>query len=216
MRNMQVWLVFGCSVASAACGFNSIAGSGKITTEPRTVSGFSAVSLSGTGQLVIEQTGVESLTITADDNLLPDIRSDVQGNTLELGPKAATGLSPTRDIVFHLTVKTLDGLTVSGSGRADAKGIKPDRLVIAISGSGSVAAQGTAGDLDVNVSGSGEYQGGSLASKRATINVSGSGGATVAASETLDANVSGSGTVEYLGDPRVTEHVSGSGSVRKR
>jgi hypothetical protein len=216
MRNIQVWLVFGCSMASAACGFNSIAGSGTITTEPRTVSSFSAVSLSGSGQLVIEQTGVESLTITADDNLLPDIKSDVQGNTLELGPKAAANLSPTRDIVFHLTVKKLDGLTVSGSGRTDAKGLTADRLVVAISGSGTAAVQGIANDVDVTVSGSGEYQGDSLASRRAAINLSGSGSATVAASETIDANVSGSGSVEYLGNPQVTQHVSGSGTVRKR
>jgi hypothetical protein len=54
-------------------------------TEPRTVPGFSAVSLSGSGQVTIEQTGRESLTVTTDDNLLPYIKTDVKGNTLELG-----------------------------------------------------------------------------------------------------------------------------------
>ena len=217
MHSVRASLLISCSVISGACVFDSVAGSGKIVTEPRTVSGFSAVSLSGSGQVTIEQTGMESLTVTTDDNLLPYIKTDVKGSTLELGFKdSMTSLMPTHDIVFRLTVRKLEGLDISGSGKADAKGLDPDRVKIKISGSGEVLAQGTANDLDLGISGSGRYRGEDMRSKRATIDISGSGGAVVAASETLKADVSGSGSIEYIGDPQVTQHVSGSGSVHRR
>src|SRR6266550_6637138 len=116
MNNMRAWLLMLCSVLVNACMFDSIGGSGKIITEPRTVSGFSKVSLSGSGQVVIEQTGMESLTVTTDDNLLPYIKAEVHGDTLELGSKEMTNIRPTDDIIFKLTVKNLDELHVSGSG----------------------------------------------------------------------------------------------------
>src|SRR5579864_4233744 len=217
MHNVRALLLMSCSVISGACILDSVAGSGKITTEPKTVSGFSAVSLSGSGQVTIEQTGTESLTVTTDDNLLPYIKTDVKGNTLELGFKdSMTYLRPTRGIVFRLTVKKLEGLVISGSGKADAKGLDPDHLRIEISGSGEVLAQGTTNDLDLSISGSGGYRGEDMRSKRTTIDISGSGGAVIATSETLKANVSGSGSIEYIGDPQVTQHVSGSGSVHRR
>jgi len=196
---------------------NAVAGSGKIVTEPRTVSDFSSVALSGSGQVIVEQTGTESLTVTTDDNLLPYIKTEVRNGTLELGFKdPMTNVDPTKDIVFKLTVKKLEGLEISGSGKADVKGLDQDHLQVRISGSGDVRGQGIANDLELRISGSGSYQGEELKSKQATVGVSGSGSATVSASDALNANVSGSGSVAYVGDPRVTQSVSGSGSVHRR
>ena len=217
MHSLRAWLLTSSTVLLSACVFDSIGGSGTIITEPRTVSGFSSVSLSGSGQVLIEQTGTESLTVTTDDNLLPYIKTEVRGDTLDLGlTNPMTNVRPTNNIVFKLTVKKLDELAVSGSGEADAKGVKVDRIRIRISGSGDVSAQGTANELDLSISGSGGYRGEEMRSKRATVGISGSGRAVLAADETLSADVSGSGSIEYLGDPQVTQQISGAGSVRRR
>jgi hypothetical protein len=115
-----------------------------------------------------------------------------------------------------LTVKKLEGLEVSGSGRAETKKLEGDHLRIRISGSGEVSSQGSANDLELRISGSGSYHGQDLKSRRADATLSGSGSAVVNASEALTADVSGSGSIEYLGEPRVSSHVSGSGSVNRR
>ena len=217
MRDLRRWVLTCCTVFMTACMFNGIAGSGKIVTEPRTVSDFSAVSLSGSGHVIVEQTGTESLTVTADDNLLPYIKTEVHGNTLELGTKdSMTNLNPTEDIVYKLTVKNLDDVRISGSGQADVKSLTENQLQVRISGSGDMTGQGTVDDLDLRISGSGSYSGQQLKSKRATVGVSGSGSVLVNASDTLKASVSGSGSVEYVGDPQVSSNVSGSGSVVHR
>src|SRR5215510_2714711 len=103
--------VSGCNV-----DFNptTINGSGKAATDTRSVSGFSSVEVSGSGELQIEQTGTESLAISADDNLLQYHTADVRGGQLTLGMKNGSygTLTP---VVYKLTVKSLNGIVLSGS-----------------------------------------------------------------------------------------------------
>jgi hypothetical protein len=216
MNRLSAFIVIVLSVIATGCFGPSVSGSGHVASETRNVSGFSNISLAGSGRLIIDQGGAESLTVTADDNLLNYIETEVRGSTLELREKSGVSLSPSKDIVFKVTLRKLDNLTVSGSGVAEARGLQIAKLRIDISGSGEVSADGAGDDLDINISGSGRYRGESLKSKRARVEISGSGSAVVASSETLDAIVSGSGSIQYVGDPQVHQNISGSGSVRKR
>jgi len=70
---------------------SATAGSGQLATQPRQVSGFTSVELTGVGELSIDQTGTESLTVSAEDNLLPLLTSRVEGDTLILGKKPTPG-----------------------------------------------------------------------------------------------------------------------------
>jgi hypothetical protein len=215
MNRVSAFIVIFFSVIANGCFGPSVSGSGRVVSETRNVSGFSSVSLEGSGRVVIEQGGAESLTVTADDNLLNHIETEVRGSTLVLGEKRGVRLSPTGDIVFKVTLRKLDTLDVSGSGVAEAKGLQSAKMKIGISGSGEVSAEGAADDLDIDISGSGRFRGDSLKSKRTRVDISGSGGAVVATSETLNAHVSGSGSIEYVGDPQIHQDISGSGSIRK-
>jgi hypothetical protein len=191
-------------------------GSGNLKTESRPVSGFTAIDLSGSGTLNIEQTGTESLTIEAEDNILPLLTSNVSGGTLHLGEKDNTLLRETKPINYRLTVKDLSGLTVSGSGQVSANSITAGKLSVVLSGSGSILLSGKANPQEITISGSGQYDAKGLASKTTTVNLSGSGRAVVNTSDALDATISGSGSLEYIGSPTVTQNISGSGSVSKQ
>jgi hypothetical protein len=193
-----------------------VSGSGNVITESRNVSGFSAVDMSGDGELRIEATGTESLTITADDNLMPYLRTDVFGSRLILDTREHVNLEPSRNIVYKLTVKNLDGINVSGDGKVDAKDINSERLKISISGDGKVTIAGNVGEQNISISGDGAYQGQSLNSKTARVDISGDGRAILSVAEKLDANISGDGSVEYVGNPTLTQHISGDGSIRRR
>jgi hypothetical protein len=202
--------VSGCNIDS-----NSTSGSGKAATDTRSVSGFSSVEMSGSGELQIEQTGTESLTISADDNLLPYLTSDVLGGQLRLGMKNGS-FSPSSPVVYKLTVKNLNGIALSGSGSINGKALATDSMKIELSGSGEIMTAGSSDHMDVVVSGSGNFHGDGFKSKDARVEVDGSGSATVAASERLDVNINGSGSVEYIGDPMVNTSKHGSGSVSRR
>jgi hypothetical protein len=199
----------------AACSVTR--GSGQLASESRPVTGFTKVELSGTGELTIEKTGTESLAISAEDNLLPLLTSEVSGDTLVLGTKRNTEIVTTKPINYALTVKDLTGLTLSGSGNIRLSNLSTTRLTTKISGSGTITASGTADDQDLDISGSGRYQADQLASKTVSAGISGSGTASVLVSDALDVRISGSGTLTYTGDPtRVTQDVSGSGKLIKQ
>jgi hypothetical protein len=215
VRKVQLLLtVF--TVLAAGCFSHGVPGSGKVISESRAVAGFTSVSLKGSGQLTIDENGTESLTITADDNLLPDLISEVRGNQLILGSRDNLNINPSRDVVYKLTVKDLNEIVIGGSGSVDAKGIHTDRLKVVIGGSGTLSAAGSAEQQEITLAGSGDYQGQGLKSKTATIGIMGSGGAVLAASDKLDVFIAGSGSIQYIGDPIVTQRILGSGSVQKR
>lgn len=195
---------------------NSIKGSGKSATESRSVSGFTSVELSGSGELQIEQTGKESLTITADDNLLQYLTSDVSNGRLKLGTKNGTSISNTVPVVYKLTAKNLDAIELSGSGSVNAQALASDSMKIELSGSGEITTAGSADRMDLIISGSGSVHGEGFKNKDARIEINGSGNATVSASSKLDVHINGSGSVEYIGDPAVTTANNGSGTVTKK
>ncbi len=179
------------------------------------MSGFDEVELRGIGTLSIRQTGSESLSVEAEEDVLPKIRTEVVNDRLIIGPEPNTSIQTSEPINYELTVKDLHTLKLSGSGDINAQDIGTDKLSTTISGSGAVEISGSADSQEVDISGSGEYRAEDLQSKEAKIGVGGSGSAIVNASEALDAKVSGSGSVEYIGNPTVEKDVSGSGRVSK-
>jgi hypothetical protein len=202
-----ILLVTACSITR---------GSGRQTTESRQVSGFTKIELSGTGEVTIEKTGTESLTISAEDNIVPRLTSKVSDGTLVLGTKANVTISPTKPITYAVTVKDLTGLAVSGSGTIRATNLSATALSIDISGSGSISMSGTVNDQDLEISGSGQYEAEQLTSKTVKASISGSGTASVLATDRLDVEISGSGTLTYSGSPQVQQEISGSGRLIKK
>jgi len=200
-------------LVSACFGLNSLHGSGNVKTEARTVKGFDRVDVSGSAKLIIEQGESESLTITADDNLLDYLTSDVEGSKLILGVKSGNSLQPTAPITYKLIVKKLNAIGASGSITVDAKDIQTDSLTVAVSGSGELSISGNSNEQKIAISGSANYKAESFSTKDTSISISGSGKAVLAASNRLDVEVSGAGEVRYIGEPKITKNISGSGIV---
>jgi hypothetical protein len=212
-----------------------VSGSGNVVTESRKVSGFDSISVEYPAQVSVKQGNAESLKISAEDNLLPNLKTEVKNGTLEIFYKKTDDkhVNPTKPVVIAIVVKdlsevdfssagelTLDGLktdnldvSLSGAGSLDLNEIDVKKLSINLSGAGGTTASGTADDLDVNISGFGDFKGADLHSQTVSIHISGTGGATVWVDDQLDVNISGAGSVNYYGSPDVTKQVSGIGGV---
>lgn len=204
------------TLGSVVTACSATAGSGQLATQSRQVSGFTSVELTGVGELNIDQTGTDSLTVSAEDNLLPLLTSKVEGDTLILGKKPNTRIVTTKPIRYTLTMKDITGLAVSGSGTINAPKLSTAALRIEISGSGMITTAGNAVDQSLESSGSGRYLADGLTSKTTTAEISGSGTANGVASDTLGVKISGSGTLTYSGNPQVSQTVSGSGRLIKK
>ena len=64
-------------------GGTVVHGSGHAVTQSRPVTGFSAVHVAGSGSILVDRTGTESLSITADDNLLAAVHVGGEGRGAE-------------------------------------------------------------------------------------------------------------------------------------
>lgn len=192
----------------------STVGSGHVATEAREVSGFTRIRFTGVGVLNITQTGTESLTVSADDNLLPLIVTRVRDGVLELGMEGHATINPMSRITFTLTIKTLEAIDLSGAASIHASDIHADTLDIDFSGAGKMEITGSAQRQTVLVSGAGAYEAKDFITAVADVRITGAGYAHVYASETLDAKVSGVGKITYYGPARVYPKVSGIGSIK--
>ena len=229
--SMFVFVVF----LVTACSTRTVRGSGDLISEAREVSNFDRVNLSGLGEVLITQSGQESLVVETDDNLMEYIMTDVRGGTLMLGidPTKVMLIDPTQ-LMFTLQVKDLEGLDISGSGSIKAESIETDSLDVGVSGSGNalidsciagevavdisgsgvVELAGEAAQQRVDISGSGKYVAGDLYSDTADVKISGSGDVTLWVDESLDARLSGSSSLNYYGQPTVNSSGSGSSTVK--
>ena len=180
---LALLLVGGCSSLTGGT-----AGSGTSKTETRSVTGFTSIELASSGDVQVKQTGTESLTVTAEDNLLPLLTSEVVDKVLKLGVKDNANLDAKQPITYQVTVRDLTGLDVAGTGSQTATDVKATSLRVRMAGSGSVTTSGTADAQDIQIAGSGAYHGSALTSRTATVNSAGSGAAELAVTDRLDVN----------------------------
>lgn len=199
-------------LALAAC--TVVRGSGTVVTEERRVEPFTEVELEGSGLVLVALGERSAVTVEGDDNVVPLLRTEVEGGRLHLGSKSGTAFVSNAPIVFRVTTPSLEQVVISGSGDIQIGDFAGEDLEVRIDGSGEVVATGTVERLEVRVGGSGTFEGFDLEAAVVEVEVDGSGDVRVFASERLDVAIDGSGEVEYAGDPGdVQSRVSGAGEV---
>lgn len=194
-----------------------IEGSGTMKTEIRPVEKFTAIALSEieSSLLVIERTGEESLSVTAEDNLLPLFTSTVKDGTLRLSFAKGNSFHGKRP-TYRITVNELRALNVQGGAAIEASKLDGDRLSISVEGAAGGNLAGRVDNLIIDIKGAGMISAGELKAKRARVSVQGAGQVTVNASEELDGEVAGAGIIWYLGSPKLKSEVSGLGMIKKK
>jgi len=203
---LSVFCLAGCLMSTG------VQGSGKATTEDRTVGAFSSISVEGAASVDVEIGANTSVTITTDDNLQPLILTQVENTTLRIYSHETYNTSV--GVNVKITTPTLDGVSVSGACSVHAVGLDSKHFALSMSGAGSAKLMGQADALAVNLSGAGSVEAGDLKAKDVQVEISGVGSAVVYASQSLSAAVSGAGSVRYKGNPaKVQKTVSGVGSI---
>lgn len=204
----------GLLLTVSACSV--VTGSGQTASEPRPVTEFSRVELADAGDVTISQGEANSLTIEADEKVLPVLTSDVVDGTLRLGHKSGTTVVSDSPIRYHVTIEDLTGIELSGAGRVTGRDLRVESLDVDVTGAGMVDLSGSVNHQDVRLSGTGRYQAGDLVSQVATADLSGSGQMLLAVDRQLTVTISGAGTISYTGAASVEKSISGIGQLIKR
>lgn len=213
---------------------NTLKGSGEVITKSFEVGDFDKLTFSGIGKLMIEQGEETSLTVEAESNVIDALKIKTNASELEIGFKSRfINVIPTKDIIFHLKVKDLKKINISGAGSIECNSLSVESLSIDSSGVGNIKMNITAKDLRIGISGAGKinlsgevdtqqldisgvgsYDAKELVTKDCEITISGAGKAVVNVTQTLDIQLSGVGKVEYVGKPSITQDISGAGSIK--
>jgi hypothetical protein len=218
-------------------GVRTVVGSGNIVQETRSVTGATGVDLRGVANLTIEQGAPEELILQTDDNLMALIVTVVQDGILVIRSDLNVNLQPSQRMEAHLTLNSIDSITLSGVGSIAVPDLMTSQLELTLSGLGDIEISNLDSQiLDVLISGvggisiaagqvddqtitlntfnaSGDYDAENLISSTVDVDISGSESATVRVSTTLKANITGSGSVFYHGSPVVTRTGTGTGGV---
>ena len=191
------------------------------TRETRNVGTFTKISFRLPGKLYLRQGSPQKVEVEAKGDVLKKIETEVEGSKLVIGKESNwTDWNWGDDddqIKVYITVKDIDGLSVSGSGDliGETKIVTGD-LDLNVSGSGSLKIEADAsGAVDGNVSGSGDLiLKGKCRSFESNVSGSGKVSLTTSITETADFGVSGSGKIEASGSAAtVKATISGSGKV---
>ncbi len=228
-------LFVGMSSLFAGCRMiGGTSGDGNVLKETRIVGSFNSIEVSGAFDVVIKQGATEEVTVETDHNILPLVKTTVEGGTLKVDTRKP--INHTTVLKVYVTVKDLkmidisgavnihtDGvltvpeLSIDGSGASDAKmELAVQKLKLDCSGATKLKFSGTAVDVSMELSGASDIFGYDLAAENYDIEISGAGNAQISVSKKLHAEISGAGSVKYKGTPtEIDQSVSGAGSIKK-
>jgi Putative auto-transporter adhesin, head GIN domain len=237
MKKIFLLLICCNSLLFSAC-VQSIKGSGKAITKIKNVSNFNAVisDLPANINLRCIPDTAFSCTITAQENIQPYIECLIEKEELLIRFKRATNITTYQKIEINISMPTVNGLKVLGSGDGNITGkLYTQNLLCAMMGSGNINVDGaTIGKLRADITGSGnitllnttnqkaEYAikgSGKIDANAAPTDtvkaiVAGSGDINCMAVKILDAEINGSGNITYLGKPSVIKNkIGGNGKI---
>lgn len=202
MKRIVIAAVLGGGLVLGVGGVSKsgrVEGSGQVEMVERGGGPFDGVVVSGGIDLEISQGGRNAVSLQADDNLLPYIRTEVRDGDLRISIEEGIQILQSTRMTARVQVRDLRRVAVSGGG--DVLGLNPvhtDHVQFKLSGGGNLRF--------------------GLAADRAECLLSGGGNAELEGSVgEIKASLSGGGDLAYAGEVRSMDLlISGGGDARIR
>jgi hypothetical protein len=239
MKNLKYFLVImlalGTTVFADGQIRRTVYGNNHVVKKEREAGKFTGLRVSSGIDAYLKQTGDESITVEADENLHEYIVTEIRDGILHIYTDAnireaemkrvyvtmkdISSLKTTSagDIIGETTVKT-DNLELSASSAGDIKlEVYAKEIEADISSSGDVTLTGEADILNADLSSAGDLNAYGLEVREADVSASSAGDADISVTERLRARASSAGDVNYRGNPKyVDAHSSSAGGVHRK
>lgn len=193
---------------------DTVVGDGQLKLERRAVSNLADLDMSGPVNVEVRVGPEASLQVEADANLLPLVRTEANGGALRVRIDGNVRTSHAIRVIY--TVPQLSQIRATGSGRLTVTELNGGALTLTKMGSGSSQLSGRVGNLNMELTGSGDVDASALHSGNANLSLTGSGGITLGhvKGELLNVKVRGSGDVHASGSAsQLNARVTGSGAA---
>ncbi len=219
---------------SSCSGLDCIEASGNQISQDRNVGSFTRVETSGSMKVILKQGPVNNVKITADDNILKDIETNVRGNKLHIDlDKNFCNAGP---ITVYITSKDYESVDASGAveilsdGKLNLKDFELDlsgsskvdidlnaaNVKTSSSGASEIFLKGQAGSHELELSGSASVNALDFVVGRYRIESSGASESRINVLNELNISSSGSSDIEYRGNPSTIKNdESGASGLKK-
>lgn len=178
---------------------------------------YNRILVAGAANVYLSKGPKHKVVLKGNPNHFKYVTLAIQGNTLKCDTR--DGHISNLDVDIYVTLPEIVSINLVGAGAVEMSSFgQIANLDIDISGAGNFETRGKAtrlNNLDISISGAGSVEADDLISQNVEVSVSGAGSAEVHAIKTLDASVSGVGSIEYEGNPKVRKRVSGIGSISR-
>ena len=183
---------------------------------------FTRVSVQQSITLYISQGKTEGITVEADDNIIPYIKTEIKNGQLNifLDPEVivrgytAMNVSVSMPIITDINVAAAGRLEGSSPFTVEVKGSEVD---VEASGAARLELKGEVEQFDLEMSSAATLKAWELRVKNCDAEISGAAKAEVSISGQLEAEISSAGILIYDGNPQITkQNVTGRGTLVKR
>ena len=205
--------------------------------ENRSVSNFTGINAFGAFEITVVKGSTVSLTIKANDYVIPYVRSEVKNGMLYLNlHENAPDSVYNRIVKVTVTMKDLDNISLLGVCKITSNDLFTPKSFIGVcrgfssiniklnvngdtrmnvSGLSEIDLVGSTRNLTIYASGSSDFIAKDFIAGTAIVNSSGNSDVSVNVTNTLIVNSSGNSTVNYKGSPAITINKTGNSTVRK-
>jgi hypothetical protein len=207
----------GCFAIAMA---RSVKGSGTVKEETREVADFSGVEVGSSIQATIA-IGSKSVKLSADDNLLPLIKTEVRDGRLMASLEPNVSIQTNNPIKLTLSTPKLDYVGASGASRVTAAvsttdrfgldssgashvviaGLSTGALSVEGSGASNITLSGQCKSLKLGLSGASNLKAQELSADTVQVDISGASRGEVRTSGTVKGDVSGASSLHVAGSP---------------
>jgi citrate lyase gamma subunit len=239
MKNLKYFLLVFLTLGFTFCADGqmrkTVYGNGDVVRKDRDAGRFTGIKVSSGIDVYLKQSGSESISVEADENLHEYIVTEIRDGILHVYSDANIQRAEMKrvyvtmkdirtlqttsagDIIGETPVKG-DVLELSASSAGDIKlEIEARELDIDISSSGDMTLSGDADALTANLSSAGDLNAYGLTVKEAEVSVSSAGDADITVTERLKARASSAGDINYRGDPKnIDSHSSSAGGIHRK
>jgi hypothetical protein len=179
-------------------------GSGNLATETREVGAFDQLDVSTAVHATVTIGQPMRVSVTADDNLLDNVKTTVDGDKLAIGMSGSVSSSG-NVVQVEITVPSLSAIHAGSAAAVDVQGLAADQLRLEADSAGRITASGTAPTLDLRAGSAGELQLRDLAVDHATVSIDSAGHAWLHATQAVTGSVSSAGMLTLVGKPATVD-----------
>jgi hypothetical protein len=187
-----------------------VVGSGDVTSQARTVAGFTEVEAGGGIQVKLT-TGPQQVVVKAQPNIVEITTTEVSGSRLKVA--TTSGYVSPHGLVVEVSLPRLTAVELSGGASGSGTAGTVSDLAVELSGGARADLTGTVADLDLNASGGAIAELGALRTTNATIELSGGVVATLDVTGSLTGNASGGVVLTLRSAPTNSDVETSGGAV---